>query len=202
MASAWRAPTGWRETCMRATSICLIARGPPIIIKGSDRLCWRSFMVPFAASSCSRKPANHALAMEQSVHSFLLSTKTHSVAPRLKASMPTEPVPENRSRARTVRSSKRPMLLSMLNIDSRTMAFIGLISGRSGCSSRRPLAMPLFTTHRDGKSQLLCDRGGPCFSLHSNFFFDLPERAKACCLFLIFALPLRFALTSCRAILK
>mmetsp|Transcript_59964 Transcript_59964/g.143186 ORF Transcript_59964/g.143186 Transcript_59964/m.143186 type:complete len:256 (+) Transcript_59964:767-1534(+) len=117
--------------------------------------------------------------MAQSTQSFDESTKTHSAAPRLSASIPTEPVPVKRSRWRTERSSKRCMAVTWLKRASRTRSIVGLTMTPAGCSSRRRFAVPVLTRSREGKAQFLCASGGPCFKRHSTFCLERLERPQA-----------------------
>mmetsp|Transcript_4495 Transcript_4495/g.10589 ORF Transcript_4495/g.10589 Transcript_4495/m.10589 type:complete len:320 (-) Transcript_4495:125-1084(-) len=189
--SARSTPTGCREICALWSSIWTLARAPPTIMRGADSAFTRSFREPFAASSCSMKPASQAFARQQSTHSLDPSTKMHSVAPRLRASMPTEPVPEKRSSTRTDRSSKRCIEVNWLKSASRTFSIMGLMY-TGGCSKRLLLAMPVVTRNLEGYFQLLCANGAPCANRHSTFCLDRFDRPFAWC-----EPPLTFAVRFC-----
>ncbi len=69
-----------------------------------------------------------------------ISTKTHECAPRLSASNPVEPVPQNRSATRA--SCTMPYLYKIEKSDSFTRSVIGLVSLVFGGKSFRPRFVP------------------------------------------------------------
>ena len=76
------------------------------------------------------------------------STNVHDAAPRESASMPSAPLPANRSATRGV-DERAERVASALKIASRARSLVGRVSVPGGASSRRPRAVPA-TTRIDG----------------------------------------------------
>ena len=98
-----------------------------------------------AVTTCAPSARPHAsrLARTAATDAGERSTNTTDSAPRLRASIPSAPVPAKRST--NVASATSPSEPSELNSASRTLDEVGRTSRPAGASSRRPLAEPATT---------------------------------------------------------
>src|SRR5262245_9587252 len=90
-----------------------------------------------SSPSCSRFPRRYRTTLRSR------STNVQWAAPRDRASMPSAPVPANRSATRASRTRSR--LTSALKTASRTLSVVGRVSRPGGDSIRRPRNSPATT---------------------------------------------------------
>ena len=98
---------------------------------------------------CARaRPSCSMLSRRIGAPSRSRSTNVQWAAPRESASMPSAPVPANRSATRASRTRSR--LPRALNTASRTLSVVGRVSATGGASIRRPRNSPATTRTASG----------------------------------------------------